>query len=131
MRDKDGKTSSLWNTNAFGEGITKIELQYASTMEVKYDNPDAVVFSFGNAVNNYTYITKLSTTKGTKSYTITPNSSSYSYLHIEHDLGYSMYWDSIKIYYGGDVVRFVEDTEISRTEVKKKVIYSIIFQNFN
>ena len=102
MRDKDGKTSSLWNTSTLGSGVTKIELQYASTMEVKYDNPDAVIFSFGSSVNNYTYTTKLSTTKGTKSYTITPNSSSYSYLHIEHDLGYSMYWDSIKIYYGGE-----------------------------
>ena len=102
MRDKDGKTSSLWNTSSFGSGITKIELQYSSTKDVAYSNPDAVVFSFGNAVNNYTYVTKLSTTAGTKSYTITPNSSSYSYLHIEHDLGYSMYWDYIKIYYGGD-----------------------------
>ena len=57
MRDKDGKTSSLWNTNAFGEGITKIELQYSSTKDVTYSNPDAVVFSFGNAVDNFvTYV---------------------------------------------------------------------------
>ena len=101
MRDKDGKTSSLWNTSSFGSGVTKIELQFSSSKDT-YDNPDAVIFSFGNAVNNYTYVTKLSTTVGNKSYTITPNSNSYSYLHIEHDLGYSMYWDSIKIYYDGE-----------------------------
>ena len=101
MRDKDGKTSKLWNTTAFGSGITKIELTYASTMDVKYSNEDAVIYSFGNSADNLTYTTKLSTTEGQKSYTITPNSSSYTFLYIEHDLGYSMYWDSIKIYYGG------------------------------
>ena len=101
VRDKNGNTSMFWNTSAMGTGITKIELTYSATKEVKYDNPDAVIFNFGNAAQGASYSTKLSTTAGVTTYTITPNASTYTYFYMEHDLGYTFYWDSIKVYYNG------------------------------
>ena len=110
MRDKEAesKTSFLWSTSAFGTGISKIELVYSSTKDVTHANPDAVIFSFGNSMKEATYTTKLSTTAGVKNYTITPDASTYTYLYIEHDLGYSMYWESITIYFTGSVDTPVE-----------------------
>ena len=97
MRDKDGKTSSIWNTTAITGGIARIELVYSDSKDVKYANPDAVVFTFGNAVGEATCTTKLSTTSGVKTYTITPDAGSYTYFKLEHDLGYTFYWKSITI----------------------------------
>lgn len=100
MRDKEGKgTSKIWNTTALGSGITKIELTYSTTQEVKFANADCVIFNFGNAAQGATYSTKLSTTAGVTTYTITPNANTYTYFTMEHDLGYTLYWDSIKVYY--------------------------------
>lgn len=103
MRDseKNGewRTSMFWNTSALGSGITKIELTYSANKEVKYANENAVIFNFGTSAKDDAYSTKLSTTAGTKTYTITPNASTYTYFYMEHDLGYTMYWDSIKVYY--------------------------------
>ena len=96
MRDKDGNTSILWNNTALPGAIARIELTYSSTKNVSYSNPDAVVFSFGNSKDNLTYVTKLSTTSGTKTYTITPDGD-YTFFKMEHDLGFSFYWDSIVI----------------------------------
>ena len=98
VRDKDGKTSMFWNTTAFGAPISKIELVYSTTKDVTHSNPDSEIFSFGNGVDNYTYSTKLSTTAGVKTYTITPDAETYTFMKFEHDLGYSMYWASITIY---------------------------------
>ncbi|MBE6926838.1 MAG: hypothetical protein E7461_08385, partial [Ruminococcaceae bacterium] len=98
VRDKNGNTSTFWNTTAFGAPISKIELVYSSTKDVTYANPDCEIFSFGNGVDNYTYTTKLSTTAGVKTYTITPDAETYTFMKFEHDLGYTMYWDSITIY---------------------------------
>ena len=97
MRDKDGKTSILFNTDALPGKITKIELTFSANKST-YNNADAVIFSFGAAKDNLTYSTKLSTVAGTKNYTITPEGD-FSFFKIEHDLGYTMYWDSIKIFY--------------------------------
>ena len=105
MRDKadeEGKTSFLWNTAAFGTGIVKIELTYAASKDVQYGNADAVIFTFGNEMGAATYTTKLSTTAGVKTYTITPDVATYTFFKLEHDLGYTFYWDSIKIYYSGE-----------------------------
>lgn len=103
MRDsqKDGewRTSMFWNTSAMGSGITKIELTYSDTKNVTYANPDAVIFNFGTSAKGSDYSTKLSTEAGVKTYTITPDSTNYSYFYMEHDLGYTFYWKSIKIYY--------------------------------
>ena len=98
VRDKNGNTSMFWNTSALPGAITKIELTYSATKDVTYSNPDSVIFNFGNAAQGADYSTKLSTTAGEKSYTITPNGD-YTYFYMEHDLGYTMYWDSIKVYY--------------------------------
>lgn len=97
MRDKDGKTSSLWNVTAIPGKITKIELTIASTKSA-YDNPDCMILTFGDAAKGATYSTKLSTVEGTKNYTITPTGD-FSFFYLEWDLSYSSYWDSIKVYY--------------------------------
>ena len=101
MRDKDGNTSFLWNTSAFGKGIAKIELVFNSAKKT-YDNPNAVIFSFGNAADSLTYSTKLSTSAGVSKYTITPDVATYTFFKLEHDINYSFYWDSITIYFEGD-----------------------------
>ena len=98
MRDKNGNTSILFNTTALPGKITKIELTYSTTKDVTHSNADAVIFSFGAAQDNLTYSTKLSTVAGEKNYTITPEGE-HTFFKIEHDLGFSFYWDSIKIYY--------------------------------
>ena len=95
MRDSSKGTSILWNTSAFGSAIVRIDLVYSGTKDVTHSNPDAVIFSFGTSVDNLTYTTKLSTTAGTKTYSITPDAESYTFFKLEHDLGYSMYWESI------------------------------------
>ena len=97
MRDKNGNTSSIWNTTAFAAGIAKIELVYSDSKDVAYSNADAVIFTFGNEAQGATYTTKLSTTAGEKTYTITPDAETYTFFKLEHDLGYTMYWKSITI----------------------------------
>jgi hypothetical protein len=97
VRDKDGKTSSMWNTTAFSSPIARIELVYSSTKDVTHSNPDCAIYSFGNGVDNYTCTVKLSTEAGVKTYTITPDAETYTYFRFEHDLGYTQYWESITI----------------------------------
>ena len=97
MRDKDGNTSTLWNTTAFPGAIARIELVYSSTKDVTHANADAVIFTFGNEAGAATYTTKLSTEVGQKTYTITPDAETYTFFKLEHDVQYSMYWDSIAI----------------------------------
>ena len=96
MRDKDGNTTMLWNTAAFGAGIKEIKLVFSANKST-YDNADAVIFTFGNEAKGAAYSTKLSTVAGTKEYTITPDAATYTFFYLEHDLGYTMYWDSITI----------------------------------
>lgn len=96
MRDKNGNTSLLWNATAFSSAIARIELVYSESMST-YNNSDAVIFSFGTSSDSLTYETKLSTEKDVKTYTITPDSETYTFFKLEHDLGYTMYWESITI----------------------------------
>jgi len=99
MRDKADKgTSMIWNTEAFGKKIVRIELTYSSTKST-YDNPDAVIFTFGNAVGEATYTTKLSTQKDVKTYTITPEGD-FTFFKLEYDYDYTAYWESITIVFG-------------------------------
>lgn len=100
LRDKasENKTSIFWNTAALSGNITKIELTYSSTKDT-YDNPDMMIWSFGNSTSVDQYTTKLSTVAGTKTYTITPNAETYTYFKMEYDYGFSSYWESIVIYY--------------------------------
>lgn len=104
VRDNAEKssTSIFYNTTAFEKGIEKIELTYNSS-KTTYANDNAEIFSFANesfaeATTVATYETKLSTAKDTKTYTITPDSNTYTYMRFEHDISYSCYWDSIVIY---------------------------------
>lgn len=98
MRIKNGNTASLWNTSAFEGGITKIELTLNSDKKV-YDNADAVIFNFGNSAQDKTYSTKLSTVADTRTYTITPDADTYTYFYMVHNITYTLYLDSIKVYY--------------------------------
>ena len=97
VRDSDKGTSMFWNTDAFPGGITKIELTYSDTKDVKYANENAVIFNFGNTAKGADYTAKLSTVIGEKSYTIIPNAETYTYFYMEHDWGNTFYWKSITI----------------------------------
>ena len=99
MRDKSGNTSSLRNTTAIPNGVKRIEFNYADSKEIEYSNQNAVIIRFGNENAIYTYETKLSTVAGEKSYIITPDNSNYTFIEIEHDLGYTLYWGSINLVY--------------------------------
>ena len=100
MRDKESEgkgPSKIWNTVALPGKITKIELTYSDSKST-YDNPDCMIWTFGNAVKGADYTTKLSTVTTTKSYTITPTGD-YTFFYLEWDYGYTSYWKSIKVYY--------------------------------
>ena len=97
VRDKNGNTSTLWNTTAFSKGIAKIVLVYSDSKDVTYANADCEIFTFGNAMGEATCTVKLSTTAGEKTYTITPDAETYTFFKFEHDLSYTMYWKSITI----------------------------------
>ena len=102
VRDKNGNTSTLWNTSAFGAGIKEIRLAYSSTKDITNSNADAEIFYFGNEAGTYIYETKLSTTANVKEYVITPDAGDYTFVKFEHDLNYTMYWDSVTIVYYGE-----------------------------
>lgn len=97
MRDKNGNTSSFWNTAAIPGKITKIEFTYSDTKDVAYSDNKMIV-AFGNAAKGTDYSPNLLTVAGQKVYTITPDAD-YSFFYIEWDTGYSSYWKSIKVYY--------------------------------
>ena len=103
MRNKEaegGNRSQLWNTTAFAGGITEIVLVYNSAKST-YDNSGVFVFTFGNALGEATYTVSLDTVAGTKTYTVTPDAATYTYVKIEQGVNhtYSMYWDSITVNY--------------------------------
>ncbi len=133
VRDKNGNTSTLWNTAAFSAPIKEIKLVYSSTKDVTYANADAEIFSFGTEAGAYTYSTKLSTEAGVKEYTITPDAETYTYFHFEHDLGYTMYWDSITIVLaggatGGETPEEPEEPDVPDTpvEIPEKTIAEVL-----
>ena len=119
VRDSSKGTSYFWNTVAFESGIEKIELTYNSAKDT-YDNENAEIFYFGNDATVSSYSTKLSTTAGEKSYTITPDVNTYTFLKFEHDYQYTFYWDSIVIY-------LAEDASGEETTNPESVAY--IFNN--
>ena len=96
MRDKEGKTSMLWNTTSTPGKITKIEFTYNSEKRVYADN--YMIVNFGSQPLAADAAMTLTTVADQVSYTITPNGD-YSYFYLEWDTGYSSYWDSIKVYY--------------------------------
>ena len=103
-RNKNGKASSIWNTTAFAKPIAKIELVY-NAEKATYSNANALKISFGTDSSVAAYSTFLSTTSGTTNYTITPDAETYTYVKFLINITYSMYFDSITIYFvDGDVV---------------------------
>ena len=115
VRDNPEKgTSLLWNTTAFGGTIKEIKFTFSSTKN-SYDNTDAEIISFGNAVDSYTYTTKLSTQAGVKEYTVTPDAQTYTFFKYEHDYSKTNYWDSITIVLVGDVNNDNDNTSSDNT----------------
>ena len=92
------KASSLWNTTAFAKPIAKIELVY-NAAKATYSNANALKIEFGADSSVSEYSTLLSTTNGTTLYTITPNAETYTFVKFTINITYSMYFDSIKIYF--------------------------------
>ncbi len=120
MRDSAGdngemRTSMLWNTTALGKGIKSITLTINPTKSA-YDNPDAVIFTFGNAADALTYTTKLTTVKGQMVYTITPDAGTYTFFKLEYDYDKSAYWESIVIDFEPDGEIVITDEEKVETE---------------
>ena len=98
------KASSLWNTTAFAKPIAKIELVY-NAAKATYTNANALKIEFGADSSVSSYSTLLSTTSGTTLYTITPDAETYTFVKFTINITYSMYFDSITIYFAdGDVV---------------------------
>ena len=96
MRIKEGRVATLFNLTELPYGIKYIELVFSANKST-YDNADALKFCFGNDANVSAYTVNLSTVKGTKTYTITPDVNTYTYFSIELLLTYSFYWDEINI----------------------------------
>ena len=98
------KASSLWNVTAFAKPIAKIELVY-NAAKATYANANALKIQFGSDSSVAAYSTFLSTEKGTTLYTVTPDAQTYTFVKFTINITYSMYFDSITIYYvDGDVV---------------------------
>ena len=92
------KASSLWNAAAFAKPIAKIELVY-NAEKATYANANALKIQFGADSSVGGYETFLSTTKGTTLYTITPDAETYTFVKFTINITYSMYFDSITIYF--------------------------------
>ena len=98
------KASSLWNVTALAKPIAKIELVY-NAAKATYSNANALKIQFGTDSSVAAYSTFLSTENGVTNYTITPDAQTYTYVKFTINITYSMYFDSITIYYvDGDVV---------------------------
>ena len=98
------KASSLWNVTALAKPIAKIELVY-NAAKATYSNANALKIQFGTDSSVASYSTFLSTENGVTNYTITPDAQTYTYVKFTINITYSMYFDSITIYYvDGDVV---------------------------
>ena len=98
------KASSLWNVTALAKPIAKIELVY-NAAKATYSNANALKIQFGTDSSVGGYETFLSTENGVTNYTITPDAQTYTYVKFTINITYSMYFDSITIYYvDGDVV---------------------------
>ena len=70
MRDKEGKTSMFWNTEAVPGGITKIEFTYSDSKSVYKDNH--MIVNFGKEAKGADCAKTLVTVANTKTYEITP-----------------------------------------------------------
>ncbi len=99
MRNKNGKTSSLWNTVAFAKNIESIELNVTSG-KAGYSNTDALKFEFANdAAFTDASTSMLSTVKDTTNYTVIPSAATYTFFRVTINITYSLYFESIVIHF--------------------------------
>ena len=96
MRNK-AKQSTLWNSEAFASGISKIEFNYNSD-KAGFSNSDALKIEFGVDNTFASHTAYLSTEKGVTKYTITPDTNTYTFVRMCDNISYSLYFDSIVIY---------------------------------
>ena len=92
------KASTLWNTTAFAKPIAKVVLVY-NAEKATYANANALKVEFGTDSSVSGYSTFISTEKGKIEYTITPDAETYTFVKFTINITYSMYFDSITIYY--------------------------------
>ena len=98
------KASSLWNVTALAKPIAKIEIVY-NAEKATYTNANALKIQFGTDSSVAGYEAYLSTEKGGTLYTITPDAETYTFVKFTINITYSLYFDSITIYFAdGDVV---------------------------
>ena len=102
MRFKDGNRSTLWNTTEFNAGITRVDFEYTNGKNT-YANTDAIKVEFGTNSSVSSYSGCFSTVVGGIYYSVTPDDSDYTFVKISHNMDkYSMYYQSITIYLGGE-----------------------------
>ena len=92
------KASTLWNTTAFAKPIAKVVLVY-NAEKATYANANALKVQFGTDSSVSGYSTFISTENGKIEYTITPDAETYTFVKFTINITYSMYFDSITIYY--------------------------------
>lgn len=98
-RQKDGKISTLWNTDALAKAIESIVIVLNPDKSV-YDNADVFSFKFGTAADSLSAEVKLSTVADQYEYTITPDAETYTYFSMKKILAdFTFYVDSITINY--------------------------------
>ena len=101
MKNKNGLTSKLWNSDAFSSGITRIDFKYAET-QANYSNTNALKIELGTTSTFSSSVSYLSTTKGGVYYSVTPDSSEYTFVRFSDNISYALYFESITIYLGGE-----------------------------
>lgn len=97
MRVKDGKSSKVWNNTVFASRIQKIDITLNSGKAI-YDNTDVWEFKFGTSAAVDGETIKLSTVKDQKTYTVTPEGTTFKYFSMTKIIeSYTFYVDSILI----------------------------------
>ncbi len=99
MRTKNGVSSAIWNISAFPAPITKIVLTHNDGKSTYDDN--AYKLDLGTTADLEAAEKTVSTSFVGNTWTINV-SGEYTYFQLTHANGYTQYWDSIVVYYGGN-----------------------------
>lgn len=96
MRTKDGQGSYLFNTVAFENAITSIDIKLSSAKSV-YDNTDVWSFTFGTSASELGNQVKVSTVKDQLEYSVTATGSPTFFRIDKIITSYTFYIESITI----------------------------------
>lgn len=95
MRTKNGVSSTFGNSTAFDKAIASITIVYGQ--EVTRDGANCLTIGFGSDTTAAADTKTLSTVTGQQTYTITPSSSTYTYISFLHSASFTVYIESIVI----------------------------------